>query len=446
MRSLWRIAQTALCEWENALRSRRALVLLLLYLAAAVLCMNGTISVLGKMETELVRVLRLPDSGQAGVVSETLWKSKSFRNMIAAGVDDRLVFEDISKRHPVELLYAWFAFFCAPLLVVLVSGTRVAEDLRTGVARYMLVRTSRLEWSLGKYAGQALMIACALAVSAVGAWCVALYRLPAATACRLFLPMLGWGASAWFYSLAWLGLALGLSHLTRRHGVRHPGNRCVRGAAAFLPRSRGDPALRRAVGSVADLLHAAGRRGVSPCDARARVFHGRGRRFCQEGRMTGFALETRNLVKRYGRRRVLDGFTLAVPRGAVLGLVGANGAGKTTWMMTVAGLLRPASGTIDILGGGPFDAAIHAGRLALLPQDSELPLEATPTGLFYRFGRLQGLSAETARRSAAEVLKAVNLADRAKSSIRSAHSGDTAPWVSRISCGTPSTSRFTSFA
>ena len=139
--------------------------------------------------------------------------------------------------------------------------------------------------------------------------------------------------------------------------------------------------------------------------------------------MTGFALETRNLVKRYGRRRVLDGFTLAVPRGAVLGLVGANGAGKTTWMMTVAGLLRPASGTIDILGGGPFNAAVHAGRLALLPQDSELPLEATPLGLFYRFGRLQGLSADAARHSAAEVLKAVNLADRARSSIRSLSHG-----------------------
>ena len=215
MRSLWRIVQTALCEWENALRSRRALVLLLLYLAAAVLCMNGTISLLGRMESELVRVLRLPDAGQSGIVSETLWKSKSFRNMIAAGVDNRLVFEDISHRHPVELLYAWFAFFCAPILVVLVSGTRVAEDLRTGVARYMLVRTTRLEWSFGKYIGQALMIACALAVSAVGAWCVALCRLPTATAARLLLPMLGWGVSAWFYSLAWLGLALGLSHLTR---------------------------------------------------------------------------------------------------------------------------------------------------------------------------------------------------------------------------------------
>ena len=139
--------------------------------------------------------------------------------------------------------------------------------------------------------------------------------------------------------------------------------------------------------------------------------------------MIGFALETRGLVKRYGFRRVLDGFTLAVPRGAVLGLVGANGAGKTTWMMTVAGLLRPTSGTIDILGNGPFDAAVHSGRFALLPQDSELPLEATPAGLLYRFGRLQGLSANEARRSAAEVLAAVNLADRAKSSIRSLSHG-----------------------
>ena len=215
MRSLGRIWQTALWEWGGAIRSRRALVLLLLYLASAVLCMNGTITILGKMEKELAVVLQLPDAGETGVVSASLWNSKPFNRIVRSVVGESPVLDDIFGRHPVELLYAWFAFFCAPLLVVLVSGTRVAEDLRTGVARYMLVRTSRLEWSLGKYLGQALMIACALAVSAAGAWCVALCRLPAATAARLFLPMLGWGVSAWFYSLAWLGLALGLSHLTR---------------------------------------------------------------------------------------------------------------------------------------------------------------------------------------------------------------------------------------
>ena len=139
--------------------------------------------------------------------------------------------------------------------------------------------------------------------------------------------------------------------------------------------------------------------------------------------MIGVALATRDLVKRYGRRRALDGCTLVVQRGAMMGLVGPNGAGKTTWMMAVAGFLRVSSGTIDLLGRGPFDANVHSGRFAILPQDSELPLEARPGDLLYRYARMQGLSPEAARRSAAEVLAAVNLADRAKSSIRSLSHG-----------------------
>lgn len=139
--------------------------------------------------------------------------------------------------------------------------------------------------------------------------------------------------------------------------------------------------------------------------------------------MIGVALSTRDLVKRYGRRRALDGFTLAVPRGAVMGLVGANGAGKTTWMMAVAGFLRISSGSIDLLGRGPFDAATHSGRFAILPQDSALPLEAHPEALLYRYARMQGLSSDAARRSTGEMLAAVNLSDRARSSIRSLSHG-----------------------
>ena len=139
--------------------------------------------------------------------------------------------------------------------------------------------------------------------------------------------------------------------------------------------------------------------------------------------MIGVALATRDLVKRYGRRRALDGCTLVVPRGAMMGLVGPNGAGKTTWMMAVAGFLRVSSGTIDLLGRGPFDAKVHSGHFAILPQDSELPLEARVGDLLYRYARMQGLSPEAARRSTTEMLAAVNLADRAKSSIRSLSHG-----------------------
>ena len=215
MRCVW---QTAVIEWCGAIRSRRALVLLLLYLASAVLCMNGTISVLGKMEKELASILQLPDAGETGVVSASLWRSKPFNKIVKSVVGDSPVLADISGRHPVELLYAWFVFFCAPLLTVLVAGTRISDDLRSGAVRYMLVRETRLEWSLGKFLGQAIMIAFALAVSAIGASAVAFCRLPTGIAASLFLPMLNWGLRAWVYSLSWLGLALGLSHLTRSPG------------------------------------------------------------------------------------------------------------------------------------------------------------------------------------------------------------------------------------
>lgn len=139
--------------------------------------------------------------------------------------------------------------------------------------------------------------------------------------------------------------------------------------------------------------------------------------------MIGSAIVTRELVKRRGKHRALDGLTLSVPRGSILGLVGENGAGKTTWMMTVAGFLRPDSGEIDLLGLGPFDAERHAGRISILPQDSELPLESTPMGALYRFGRMQGLSPDAARRSAHDALAAVNLLDRADATVRTLSHG-----------------------
>lgn len=139
--------------------------------------------------------------------------------------------------------------------------------------------------------------------------------------------------------------------------------------------------------------------------------------------MTTSALEIRDLVKRYGTRRALDGLTLAVPRHTVTGLVGSNGAGKTTLMLTVAGFLRPASGSISILGQGPFDAEVHKGRFAVLPQDSDLPLASRPLELLTHYGRLQGLRHADAARSAKEMLEAAHLGDRLDSPIRALSHG-----------------------
>lgn len=128
--------------------------------------------------------------------------------------------------------------------------------------------------------------------------------------------------------------------------------------------------------------------------------------------MIGVAIETRNLVKSYGKRRALDGFSLAIPRGCVLGLVGPNGAGKTTWMMSVAKLVRYESGCVTF-----------SSTLGLLPQDSELPLEMSARSLLVGLARLQGMSASAADAAAADILGKVNLIDRADASIRSLSHG-----------------------
>lgn len=65
-------------------------------------------------------------------------------------------------------------------------------------------------------------------------------------------------------------------------------------------------------------------------------------------------VEFRGLGKAYGRagrrRFALDGLDLAVPRGAVFGLLGRNGAGKTTALRCLLGLSRPTTGSCQILG------------------------------------------------------------------------------------------------
>jgi ABC-2 type transport system ATP-binding protein len=135
------------------------------------------------------------------------------------------------------------------------------------------------------------------------------------------------------------------------------------------------------------------------------------------------ALEFHGVVKRYGRRCALDGLDFAVPAGGLCGLVGANGAGKTTALAVAAGLARVDAGAVRVLGGGPFDPARTPGRLTLLPQDAELPREARPGELLAFYGRTQGMSAAAARAEAARLLDAVHLSDRAGSPLRALSHG-----------------------
>jgi ABC-2 type transport system ATP-binding protein len=65
-------------------------------------------------------------------------------------------------------------------------------------------------------------------------------------------------------------------------------------------------------------------------------------------------LSVQELHRRFGEHVAIHSLSFTVPRGTVVGLLGANGAGKTTAMSSILGLVRPSSGAIRIFGMDPF--------------------------------------------------------------------------------------------
>jgi len=81
-------------------------------------------------------------------------------------------------------------------------------------------------------------------------------------------------------------------------------------------------------------------------------------------------LEARGLTKLYGRHRALADCTLTIPPGRVAGLVGPNGAGKTTLLQLAVGMLKPTSGSIEVLGGRPASGPRQLARVGFVAQDT----------------------------------------------------------------------------
>ncbi|MCK6421975.1 MAG: ATP-binding cassette domain-containing protein, partial [Aquabacterium sp.] len=78
-------------------------------------------------------------------------------------------------------------------------------------------------------------------------------------------------------------------------------------------------------------------------------------------------IQAGGLTLRYGRKTALDDVSFSVPKGRVVGLLGHNGAGKTSLMKALVGLL-PCTGNLTVLGLAPM-----ADRVRLLEQLSYIP-------------------------------------------------------------------------
>src|SRR6201990_397511 len=103
------------------------------------------------------------------------------------------------------------------------------------------------------------------------------------------------------------------------------------------------------------------------------------------------AIEISGLVKTFGPTRALDGLDLTVARGEVHGFLGPNGAGQSTTLRVLLGLLHADSGEARLLGGDPWaDAVALHRRLAYVPGDVNLWPNLTRGEAIDLLGRLRG--------------------------------------------------------
>ena len=85
-------------------------------------------------------------------------------------------------------------------------------------------------------------------------------------------------------------------------------------------------------------------------------------------------VELRHVTRRFGAKTALDDVSLSIPRGGVFGLIGGNGAGKTTIIKHILGLLTPNSGAVKVFGLDPAPNPVGVlGRIGYLSEERDLP-------------------------------------------------------------------------
>jgi ABC-2 type transport system ATP-binding protein len=142
--------------------------------------------------------------------------------------------------------------------------------------------------------------------------------------------------------------------------------------------------------------------------------------------VTSAPVEIDSLVKSYPRRlglssfTAVDGVSLALGEGQILGFLGPNGAGKTTTIKCILGLLRPTSGRISLYGSPPASPAVRR-RLGFVPENPDYEDAFSPEEFLDMFASMRGL--KSTRQGRMKLLDRVGLSGWETTRIKSFSKG-----------------------
>ncbi|MGL6102104.1 MAG: ATP-binding cassette domain-containing protein, partial [Exiguobacterium acetylicum] len=107
------------------------------------------------------------------------------------------------------------------------------------------------------------------------------------------------------------------------------------------------------------------------------------------------ALRATNLTKQYGNKTVVNQLNLEIKQGSIFGFLGQNGAGKSTFINMITGLVRPTSGTFELLGASNDSLKNIRTRIGVLPDYSTFYENFTALDHLKYFSKVLGLKITT---------------------------------------------------
>lgn len=122
-----------------------------------------------------------------------------------------------------------------------------------------------------------------------------------------------------------------------------------------------------------------------------------------------------NLKKSYDALNAVDGLNFSIEKGEIFGLLGPNGAGKSTTIKMLSGLLKPSSGSAEIMGHDVIKNPVEVKKsIGVVPETSNLYPELTCFENLLFAGRLYGLATNKAKTKTDELLELFGLSEKKK--------------------------------